>query len=322
MNARSPCLVADIGGTHARFALTTDFRTFSDVQVLPCAGHPRFEDALAAYLDMAGTRVSHGAVAIATPVLGDRVSMTNFHWSFSVEETRRQLGLDTLLLVNDFSALALALPWLGRGDLRRLDENGIERTGVKAVIGPGTGLGVAGLVPVAGGWQAMATEGGHVDFAPANEIEMDMLRLLWRDYPHVSAERLVSGPGIALIYRSLCHLAGVVPRAAEAREIAALAAAGECPVAGQTLSTFSAILGAVAGDLALSYGALGGVYLGGGILGRLGAQFDLPAYRQRFLAKGRFRAYLEAIPNHLITADNPAFLGVAQHLRQHLGRDE
>ncbi|MDD5298352.1 MAG: glucokinase [Rhodocyclaceae bacterium] len=314
-----PCLVADIGGTNARFALTVNFHDFFSVSVLPCGQYPGIGEAMEAYLSQCGHHgIRHGVMAIATPVLGDQVQMTNHHWSFSVEATRARIGLDTFLVLNDFSALAMALPFLGDGELVRLDRDGESRHGVKAVIGPGTGLGVAGLVPVGDGWQALATEGGHVDFAPSDRQEMEMLKHLWREYPHVSAERLVSGPGIALMYRTLCELSGETPRAGEAAEVVALATDASCPLVRQALGMFSGILGGVAGDLALTFGARGGVYLGGGILGKLGSQFDTERYRERFLGKGRFRAYLEAVPNYLITAEHPAFVGAARFLRQHL----
>lgn len=319
--SHAPCLVADIGGTNARFALTEDFRSFAAVSVLSCAEYPGLAQAVTAYLSRCGGRgIRHAVIAIATPVLGDEVRMTNHHWSFSIEATCTRLGLETLLVVNDFFALAMSLPFLPEHELIRLDEKGETHPGVKAVIGPGTGLGVAGLVPIPGGWRPLATEGGHVDFAPASEREMDLLRLLWRAYPHVSAERLVSGPGLALIYRSLSELSGIAPQAEDAAGIVSLA--GTCPLARETLAMFSAILGAVAGDLALSYGALGGVYLGGGMLGKLGLLFDRSLYRERFLAKGRFRGYLEAVPNYLITSEYPAFIGAAQHLKQHLRRPD
>ncbi len=313
-----PDLVADIGGTNARFCLATSPGApgaLTSPITLPCANYAGIAEAIRDYLVQVGqSGVRDAVIAIATPVMGDQVQMTNRHWSFSTEATRRALGLRNLLVINDFAALAMSLPYLEETQLKRLDRSGAIRNGVKAVIGPGTGLGVAGLIPCGGGWQPLATEGGHVSFSPADPLEMDILKLLWDDYPHVSAERLVSGPGLVLLYRALCKIAGTPPLAEDAARVVALATTGSCNTARQTLSVFSGLLGGVAGNAALALACTGGLYLGGGILGKLGDQFDSGKFRQRFVAKGRFEAYLQAIPNYLITAENPAFIGAAQHL--------
>ena len=310
-------LLADIGGTNARFALADEAHALKNIKVLASGNYPSLADAVQDYLSQcSGALVRNAVVAIATPVLGDRVRMTNHHWSFSIEATRILLGLQTLLVINDFSALAMSLPYLQEGQLVRLDRDGQPRHGVKTVIGPGTGLGMAGLVPVAGDWQALATEGGHVDFAPSDALEVEMLKILWQDFARVSAERLVSGPGISLIYRVLCQIYNIQPKATDPARIVELATDGSCPIARQTMVTFSGFLGAVAGNLALTFGATGGVYLGGGVLGKLGDNFDISKFRERFVDKGRFRPYLEAIPNYRITAEYPALIGAARHLRQ------
>lgn len=312
-------LIADIGGTNARFALAGETHELKNIKVLASDHYPSLAGAIQDYLSQCdGVEVHNAIIAIATPVLGDRVRMTNHHWSFSIEATRNLLGLQTLLVINDFSALAMSLPHLQEGDgqLVRLDQDGQPRHGVKTVIGPGTGLGMAGLVPTGSGWQAVATEGGHVDFAPADALEVEMLKILWQDFTRVSAERLVSGPGISLIYRLLCQIYDGQPKASDPAKIVELATNRSCPIATQTLVTFSGFLGAVAGNLALTFGSLGGVYLGGGVLGKLGDNFDISKFRERFVEKGRFRPYLEAIPNYRITAEYPAFIGAAQHLQQ------
>ncbi len=318
-------LVADVGGTNARFALWSHPDSFTQVRVLPCARFPSLTDAVRFYLgDVGGPPVQDVVIAIATPLLGDEVRMTNHHWSFSIEQTRRQLALRTLLVVNDFSALAMSLPFLPDEQLRRLDRHQEKRDGVKAVVGPGTGLGVAGLVPTAQGWQPVATEGGHVSLAPATPLEAEVLQLLWKTHAHVSAERLVSGTGIPLLYRSLCAINGTVPAdgAVDAAGVVALAEEGSsaAATAQQTLSVFSKMLGGVAGNVALTFGSTGGLYIGGGVVGKLGRHFDIDAFRERFLSKGRFAAYLEAIPNYLILAEQPAFIGAARQLEQTLGR--
>lgn len=314
-------LVADVGGTNARFALSPRPDTFTDVRVLACAQFPTIADAVRHYLREAGAPpVRDVVIAIATPLLGDEVRMTNHHWSFSIEKTRVDLGLRTLLVINDFSALAMSLPFLPDAELRRLDRHEDKRAGVKAVVGPGTGLGVAGLVPTAHGWQPVATEGGHVTLAPASPLEIEILQVLWRKYAHVSAERVVSGMGIPLLYRALCTIADTQPEPGtdDAAGVVALADAGVGATANQTLSVFSKLLGGVAGNVALTFGSIGGLYIGGGVVGKLGRHFDIDAFRERFLSKGRFAAYLEAVPNYLILAEQPAFIGAARQLEQHL----
>jgi len=319
--AQAPRLVADVGGTNARFALSAGAGEFTAVRVLACQQFATIAEAITHYLEGAGNPpVRDVVIAIATPVLGDEVRMTNHNWSFSIEATRRALRLRTLLVVNDFAALAMSLPFLEDAQLRRLDNHRETRHGVKAVIGPGTGLGVAGLVPVPHGWQPIATEGGHASFSPATPLETEILQLVWKTHPHVSAERLVSGIGIPLLYHALCTIAGAParPEGDDAAGVVALAEAGSCPTAQQTLGVFSAMLGGFAGNVALTFGSTGGLYIGGGVVGRLGRHFDAGAFRARFLAKGRFAAYLEAVPNYLILAEQPAFLGAARQLEQHL----
>jgi glucokinase len=319
-NLSNPCfLVADIGGTNARFALADQSRQLHSLQVLPCEAYASMDSAIRHYLSQVGTPLIQDAViAIATPILGDQVKMTNHHWAFSIEATRQLLGFRTLLVVNDFAALAMSLPFLGNEGIVRLDQNGIIREGVKAVIGPGTGLGIAGLIPQPYGWNPLPTEGGHVDFAPNDELEIEILRLLWRDYPHVSPERLVSGPGIVSLYRALRTIAGLSASTATPAEVVERAVSGSCATAAQTLKVFSGMLGSVAGNAALMMNSVGGVYIGGGVISKLGASFDPLAFRNRFVAKGRFEKYLEAIPNYLIVSEYPAFIGAVELLSQFL----
>jgi glucokinase len=312
-------LVADIGGTNARFALADQANRLHALQVLPCAAYASMDSAIRHYLSQVGAPLIQDAViAIATPIQGDQVKMTNHHWEFSIEATRQLLGFRTLLVVNDFAALAMSLPFLGKEGIVRLDQNGIIREGFKAVIGPGTGLGIAGLIPQPYGWHPLPTEGGHVDFAPNDELEIEILRLLWRDYPHVSPERLVSGPGIALLYQTLRTIAGLSVSAATPAEVVEMALSENCVTATQTLKVFSGLLGSVVGNAALMLNSVGGVYLGGGVIGKLGPTFDVQAFRSRFVAKGRFEKYLDAIPNYLIVSEHPAFIGAVELLSQFL----
>jgi glucokinase len=323
-NAR---LLADIGGTNARFALELGPDRIEHIEVLACDSHATLADALRAYLALpavaaaAAGSIRHAAIAIANPVMGDMVRMTNHHWEFSIEAMRRECGFDTFVVVNDFEALAMSLPRLGEGDKRQVG-GGAPCTGAPiGLLGAGTGLGVSGLIPgTAGcGWTALRSEGGHVTFAPANETEVAILQYAWREFEHVSAERLLSGAGVELIYRALAQHRGVATEPLGAAEISRRALAGECALCDEVVETFCGVLGTVAGNLAVTLGAQGGVYIGGGIVPRLGERFGRSCFRRRFEQKGRFAAYLAAVPTYVITAEYPAFLGVSAILSERLG---
>ena len=332
-----PRLLADIGGTYARFTLETAPGVFAHAATLRCADHADFHAAVGAYLaTLPEGRIEHAAVAIANPVEGDLVRMTNYHWQFSIEQMRERLGLDTLVVVNDFTALAMALPSLASDGKRQVGAGEATEHGVIGILGAGTGLGVSGLIPAEGGHIALGTEGGHTSFAPRDERELAILDFAWKHLPridrpareaaasgvapvHVSFERLLSGAGLELIYRALAERAGV--RAASglsAPEITRRALAGSDPVCSDTLDAFCAMLGTAAADLAVTLGSLGGIYIGGGIVPRLGSYFDRSPFRARFEDKGRFSAYLARIPTWVITADNATFHGVAAILAAQL----
>lgn len=314
-----PRLLADIGGTNARFALEIAPSCVVAQKTLACADYPRFEDAARAYLDDAAASASHAVIAIANPISGDAVKMTNHDWAFSISAARRELRLDTLLAVNDFTALAMALPALGPGDLFKVGGGQAVAGGLLGLVGAGTGLGVSGLVPAAGRWIPLQSEGGHVAFSPSDEREVAVLRYLWRRFEHVSAERMVSGPGIALIREALASVRGLdidisLPTAA----IVERALDGSDALCRESLDCFSGMLGTVAANLAVTLGATGGIYIGGGVAPRLGDYFAASPFRARFENKGRFSAFAARIPTLLITAPYPALLGAAAILNEHL----
>lgn len=318
-HADGPRLLADIGGTNARFALENAPGEIGSVQVYPCADYPGVAEVIKKYLkDTKIGRVNHAAIAIANPVDGDQVSMTNHDWSFSIEATRRALGFDTLLVVNDFTALAMALP--GLTDAQRVQVGGGSRrpNSVIGLLGPGTGMGVSGLIPADDRWIALGSEGGHATFAPADEREDIVLQYARKKWPHVSFERVAAGPGIEVIYRAL---AGRDKKRVAANvdtvEIVKRALEGE-PLAAESVDVFCGILGTFAGNIAVTLGALGGIYIGGGVVPRLGEFFAKSSFRKRFEAKGRFEAYLQNVPTYVITAEYPAFLGVSAILAEQL----
>ncbi len=317
-------LLADIGGTNARFALELSPGRIGLIDVLACNAYPSLADALRAYLASpavaaaVGATVRHAAIAIANPVGGDMVRMTNHHWAFSIEALRRECGLDTLVVVNDFSALARALPHLAAGHKRQVGGGAPEPGAPLGLLGAGTGLGVSGLIPAGASWTALQSEGGHVSFSPSNETEVAILQYAWREFEHVSAERLLSGAGVELIYRALAHRAGRSGEQLPAPEISRRALAGECALCDEVVEVFCGMLGTVAGNLAVTLGAQGGIYIGGGIVPRLGARFDASQFRRRFEHKGRFAGYLSRVPTWVITAEYPAFLGVSAILAEKL----
>ncbi|MBY0240918.1 MAG: glucokinase [Burkholderiaceae bacterium] len=323
-----PRLLADVGGTNARFALEMSAGEIGHIHVLACAAHASLADALRAYLALpdvaqvvalAGGAIRHGAIAIANPVNGDLVRMTNHHWQFSIDALRTECGFAVLEVVNDFTALASSLPFLSDAQKRQVGGGEAKAGAPIGLIGAGTGLGVSGLIPGKDGrWTALLSEGGHVSFSPVNPQEMAILAHAWTEFEHVSAERFMSGVGIELIYRGLCQYRGVQAEAIAVPEIVGRALADECALCAETVETFCRMLGTVAGNLGVTLGALGGIYIGGGIVPRLGARFDSSGFRARFEQKGRFSTYLSQIPTYVITAEYPAFVGVAAILAEKL----
>lgn len=309
-------LLADIGGTNARFALGDGIRLHA-IDTLPTADYPRLEDAIAAYLRAQNVSVKQASIAIANPVTGDSVQMTNHHWKFSIRALQAAFQLDKLRVINDFTAQALAVPHLGV-DEKRLVSAGEAADGTPlAVIGPGTGLGVSALVPDGhGGWVALAGEGGHVSFAPRNDTEVAIWKYAHTRRSHVSAERITNGAGLTLIDNALATLRGETPPERRPADITAAALAGEA-TARQTLDTYCAALATVTADLVLTLGARGGVYLCGGILPRIADYFiNESPFKTRFVDKGRFEGYLAAVPIWLVTAKNPGLVGAAAALQQ------
>ncbi len=322
MNFERPRLLADIGGTYARFALERESGHFEQAQSLRCADHSDFHAAVRAYLDSLpaadDNRVSHACVAIANPVEGDMVRMTNYHWQFSIEAMRQQLGLDTLVVVNDFTALAQALPRLQKSERQQIGGGEGVANSVIGLLGSGSGLGVSGLIPAGDGWIALGTEGGHTSFSPRDEREIAILRYAWREFSHVSFERLLSGPGLALIYRALAELHGVQASAKQAPEITQAALDGSDSLCLETVDVFCALLGTAAGNLAVTLGARGGVFVGGGIVPRLGKLFADSPFRRRFEERGRFGEYVASIPTYVITAEQATFKGASAILESQL----
>ena len=335
-DASYPRLVADIGGSNARFGwLDGPGQAVARVHQLPVPGFAgpaeaarSYLDALQAVLGTAYRAPRHAAFAVATAVAGDRIAFTNSHWDFSCSQVQAALGLRSLLMLNDFESLALSLPCLGEPQLRRTAAPPaapptLAEGSVLAVVGPGTGLGVGAVVRTAAGWVALPGEGGHATLAPADDLESAVLAQVRRQYAHVSAERLLSGIGLPVLHQALGAVQGAAPApltAAQIVDAGSAAANGRDALCSQTLDLFCALLGGFAGNVALTLGARGGLFIGGGIAPRFADRFLASAFRERFEAKGRFRGYLAAIPTALIIDTLAALTGAALAIDQQVAR--
>lgn len=315
MSAAELGLVGDIGATNARFALVAPDGSLSRNANLLCDDYSSIGEAIKAYLAQAGALMpEHAVLAVATSPRGDRVSFTNNPWTFSIAELAQQLGVRQLRVVNDFYANALAVPRLAGNDLRKIGSGEAIAHMPIGVIGPGSGLGVSAVVATGNGHVPIAGEGGHVTMAAADDEESAVLALMRKRYDHVSAERLLSGPGLLNLYNALCEIAGTPAASLTAAQISDPQTAAGDEHAAKAVAMFCAMLGTVAGNLALTIGAQGGVYIAGGIVPKLGEAFAQSPFRARFEDKGRFRAYLAAVPTFVVVRPDAALLGAAQLL--------
>jgi glucokinase len=272
------------------------------------------------YLQGVADRPAAAAFAVAGPVVGDTIRLTNAPWTFRREELKDKLGLGELLILNDFEALAHALPHLESSELHQIGGAAPVEHAPKVVLGPGTGLGVAGLVWSPAGWTAVASEGGHVSFAVEDAREFAMLEHLVRGRERLSVEHAVSGPGLAETYRVLAEMAGRPVDPVEAPEVVQRALGGDL-FAQEALARFAIWLGRFAGDAALFLGARGGVYIGGGIAPKMVDALSAGTFRRAFEAKGRMASYLKPIPVYVIlTGTKAALKGATAALAARLGR--
>jgi glucokinase len=304
--------MADIGATNTRCALLDDKGQELAPESFDNADFTGVAGVLRVYLDhrRASDRPTRAALAVAAPIGGDEVQMVNIGWRFSQKALKEELDLKRLQIVNDFAAIAWALPLLTPGDVVRVGGGESVPRRTIAALGPGSGLGVSALVPAADSWAVMTGEGGHVAMPAATREEQDVIALLRERFDgHCSAERVLSGPGLVNLYVALAELAGRGRPTVTPEDVTNLAKQGE-PLGRKTLAMFFAMLGTIAANLAVTTGAHGGVYIAGGIVPRLVDQLHKSEFRARFEAKGRYRDYLAAIPTHVITAPLPAFRGL------------
>lgn len=322
-----PLLVADVGGTHARFALArfdgeASAWHLTQPQVLGTADYTSLESALAAYLDgVAMPLPRHACLAVAGPVQDGQVRLTNLAWSCSGPDLRRHFGFSQLDIINDFAALALSLGVLAATDVGVLKLGEVDLRAPRVVLGPGTGFGAAALLPAGRSGYPLCGEAGHASLAvTATPEAREVISVLSRQVDHVSVESVLCGQGLVRLYRGLAEVRGLPASLDEPSQVTASALQGDT-LGVAAVCLFSEFLAATAGDLALIYGARGGVYLGGGIAGRIRPWLETPEFVQHFVAKGAMRDYLQAIPINLITHPYPALLGAAAWLHRQAGQE-
>ncbi len=310
MSRGAAALIADVGGTHTRCALLDARGGRSPVRSYHNDRFDNLRDVIRAFLtDQAHTPPGSGAFAVAAPIVGDHVTFTNRRWQFSIRQLAGELALERLDVINDFAAQALSLPMLGESDSLSIGGGQALPYAARVVLGPGTGIGIAGLVRAGDGWIAVPGEGGHASLAAITDIETRIITRLRSRFGHCSAERVLSGPGLTNLYEALAAETDADAAELAPKEITARAAQGDGR-ASRCLDQFFAFLGTVAGNVALTFGAVGGVYLSGGILPDVAAALQVSQFRARFEDKGRYRGYLAAIPTRLITVEHPALLGL------------
>ncbi len=313
-------LVGDVGGTNARLALCavetgeiTQAKTYSGLEF------DSLEAVIRHYLAEQRLEVQDACIAIACPVTEDWVAMTNHTWAFSIKTMKDNLGLRHLEVINDFTAVSMAIPMLSEADVLQFGGGKAHKEKPIAVYGAGTGLGVAHLVHVNRRWVSLPGEGGHVDFAPNSEEEDSILEVLRAEVGHVSAERVLSGPGLVNLYRAIVKADRRLPEKLAPKDITERALADSCTDCRRALSLFCVIMGRFGGNLALNLGTFGGVYIAGGIVPRFMEFFKASGFRAAFEDKGRFKDYVHDIPVFMITHSQPGLLGAGAHLRQTLG---
>jgi len=297
-------LLADIGGSKSRFALANSAGRPERILIMENDTVADLDAAVCRYLDETGASPRAATMAIAGPIDGEEVALTNRAWRFRRGELAKRFGWSQLRIVNDFEAIAWALRNLAPTETRPLGKPVPPRDGVKVVLGPGTGLGVAALLPADGRWHVVASEGGHASFGPQAADEVEVFSRLWKACGHVSAEAVLSGPGLVRLARALdpqadSHAPETIVAGALAREPSALAAT----------RLFVRLLGRFAGGLALTFKALGGVYIAGGVAGGLGPLLDEPQFRAAFEAHPPYQTLLETIPTLLMTCEEPGLIG-------------
>lgn len=306
-------LTIDIGGTNIRLGLLEPGKLRpSYVKAYEIDAFAGLADVLTLFLGEAPpNHVEQVAIAVATPITGDLIKLTNHDWQFSTAAICQQFGFRRLRVINDFTAMALSIPLLEADELQQVGGDTANPEGAIALMGAGTGLGVSGLIRSAAGHYPIAGEGGHVTLGARNARELAIFDAFHKAYGHMSAERLLSGTGLEEFYQIICRLDGLPDEKLSPETISKRAIAGSCPACQEVMDLFCEWFGIVSGNLVLTLGATGGFYIGGGIIPKLGDYFIHSRFREAFNTKGRMTNYLRAIPAYIIRADNPALRGAA-----------
>lgn len=310
-----PQLVADLGATNSRFAVAEDGR-LDNTSIYPASDFRTPRAAIRHYLSEMPPRKRprSGALAVAAPIVGGQVRFVNIGWSFGIERLKDALGFTRLEVINDLAAQAYALPALTPGSCRRIGGGRALAGNPMLAIGPGTGLGMAGLIPAKPLPHVVAGEGGHATLAASDAESLRVLALIRDRYGHASAERALSGPGLTALYWALAKGRRKALPLPSPAEVARAAETKTDPVAVAAAHLFSHLLGGYCGDMALAFGALGGVFLVGGVVPGLGRAFDARAFRKAFEAKGRYREYLAQVPVSIVARNDLGLKGLAVYL--------
>jgi len=314
----STVLVADIGGTNGRFAIA-DGQSLQEFKVLPCAEYPTLGDMIKDYLSSLNTEAPKAAaIAVATYVAGDEVSFTNLPWVFSVKSVAKECGFNHFKVINDFTAISVAVPTLQSDQLIQVGGNAnIEDEGAKAIIGPGTGLGVSGLFSHNGTWVPVQGQGGHVLWGAANSFEQELFTYINQQFQPVSAENLLCGKGLKLLYESVCAINGESEKEYSIPEVVTLGTEGKDGNCTKAVEVFCTVLGRVAGDLTLTLGARSGLYVGGGVVSHF-TDFLIGSglFRKGFEDKGRMSEYMLDIPAYIITEKKIGLIGANESMKK------
>lgn len=312
-------LVADLGGTNARFAIAERASlALSNVVQFSCAAHHGPEAAIRSYLAQVDAKPEYAFIAVAAPITGDAITFTNSGWSFTTSALRRNLGFKHIRVLNDFEAFALALPSLGANEIYQIGGTEPQHGCTKVAIGVGTGTGMAALVSSPSGWVVVPSEGGHASFAPHTAEDFVLAERLRMDRSHLSVERVLSGPGLSALYQAVAGLQGIEGEELVPNDVLTRALSRADPIAVEVLTFFVRCLGRFAGDAALVFGARGGVYLGGGITPKILDLLRTGAFRDAFEDKGRMKRYLAPIPAYVVLAEHATLRGAAIGARSEL----
>jgi glucokinase len=314
-------LVADIGGTNIRFGLVKEDGETGDIETYQCGEYTSLAEVIRVYLDKHNCKgkAVNACLAIACPVEADQITMTNLPWTFSQSALKNDLNLKQLFLINDYTAIAHAVPLLTEAQKVQIGAGEAISGKPISICGPGTGLGVANLVPTSDGWCCLSGEGGHVDFAPIDADEVKILNYLLESKQHrISYEQLLCGKGLEQIYQAFLSIDEHPKKHLSAEQISSKAIDGSCSICEKSLQQFCNTLGSFAGNLALTLGCFGGVYIAGGIVPRFISFIQNSQFRQRFDAKGRLSSFINSIPTYVITEAQPGLIGASAYIRQQL----